>query len=328
MFIEKLANAAASLITVTSTATSLFDLVDTAGSTASGLGTKNLNAVDISVEDGDIRMLMDGNTPTTTEGVLLSSGNTYYFRGIPLSKFLMVRASTDVKCSIQVGTSQVGENTTSSAHEVTLEAGDVTIGDVGIIELGGQTLPIDDAAMIADPVFTPSGGEYRAADDTYTDGDAVVDHYDINGNKLIRSKAYDSSTQADRTAEINPLNMQFVGETLIDETNIAETTTAYAYIDMAGYTGVGIQAETSGATPTDVLTVTLEASIQDDGTAQASCDYQDVTLALTGSASFVDTDFTALIDTPIPVKYLRVKYTTSTGGGNDADLTVYTKKLW
>jgi len=29
-----------------------------------------------------------------------------------------------------------------------------------------------------------------------------------------------------------------------------------------------------------------------------------------------------------PFKYVRVKYTTSAGGGNDADLTVFTKKLY
>jgi hypothetical protein len=155
MYIQKLADAAASLITVTSTATSLYDLIDTAGGSNSELGTKNLNAVDISVEDGDVRMLMDGNTPTTTEGMLLSSGNTYYLRGVPLSKMLLVRVSGDVACSVQVGKSELGENTSSSAHAVTLEVGTVEIGDVGITELGNQDLPIDDAAMIASPVFSP-----------------------------------------------------------------------------------------------------------------------------------------------------------------------------
>ena len=171
-------------------------------------------------------------------------------------------------------------------------------------------------------------GIYNASPTTRTDGQGGPIETANNGSVKTRSDAYDSSPQANRVGEINPLNMQFVGETLIDETNIAETTTAYAYIDMAGYRTLGIQAETSGETPTDVLTITLEATMQDDGTAAASCDYQDVTTALTGSASFVDTDFIALIDTPFAVKYLRVKYTTSTGGGDDADLTVYTKKLY
>jgi hypothetical protein len=328
MYIQKLADAAASLITVTSTATSLYDLIDTAGGSNSELGTKNLNAVDISVEDGDVRMLMDGNTPTTTEGMLLSSGNTYYLRGVPLSKMLLVRVSGDVACSVQVGKSELGENTSSSAHAVTLEVGTVEIGDVGITELGNQDLPIDGAAMIASPVFSPTGGEYRAAEDTYTDGGAVIDHYDINGNKKVVDKAYDSLTQANKSAEVNPLNRQYVPATLLALTNIAQTTTGYGYIDMSGVRYLGIQGETSGATPTDVLTVTLEATMQDDGTAAASCTYQDVTTAITGSASFVDTDFMALIDTPLPVKYLRVKYVTSTGGGNDVDLTVYTKKLY
>ena len=144
----------------------------------------------------------------------------------------------------------------------------------------------------------------------------------------ILTGVWDSVTNAFRMTEVNPLNLQYVVETLLDLTNIPETTTGYAYIDMTGYRGLGIQGETSGATPTDVLTVTYEATMQDDGTAAASCDYQDVTNVLTGSASFVDEDFISLIDTPLPVKYLRIKYTTSTGGGSDADLVVYVKKLY
>jgi len=326
MYIQKLADAAASLITVTSTATSLYDLIDTAGGSNSELGTKNLNAVDISVEDGDVRMLMDGNTPTTTEGMLLSSGNTYYLRGVPLSKMLLVRVSGDVACSVQVGKSELGENTSSSAHAVTLEVGTVEIGDVGITELGNQDLPIDDAAMIASPVFSPSGGEYRAADTTYADGDATIAQTDVNGVLKTRDKAYDSSTQANKSGEVNPLNRQYVPATLADVTNETDATNYY-YIDMAGYRNFSIQGETGGTAPTSTLTVTVEATDQDDGTAQASCAYQDVTNALFGVASWVDTDFFGITDTPVAFKYVRVK-TVTAGGGNDQDYTLYSKKMY
>jgi hypothetical protein len=328
MYIQKLADAAASLITVTSTATSLYDLIDTAGGSDSELGTKNMNAVDISVEDGDVRMLMDGNTPTTTEGMLLSSGNTYYYRGVPLPKMKLVRVSGDVACSVQVGKSELGENTSSSAHEVTLEAATVEIGDVGVNEIGGQDVPIDDAAMIASPTYFPSGGEYRAADTTYADGDATITQTDVNGYTKVRSKAYDSSTQSNKSAEVNPLSSHYVSETLVDETNITTNTTTYAYFDMNGYKYFALQGETSGAAPTDVLTVTVEATAQDDGTAAASCDYQDVTNSQFGVASWVDTDFVGIGDEVQPFKYVRVKYVTSNGGGSDADLLVYLKKLW
>jgi hypothetical protein len=97
---------------------------------------------------------------------------------------------------------------------------------------------------------------------------------------------------------------------------------------MDGYRNFSLQGETSDAAPTDVLTVTIEASNQDDGTAAASCAYDDVTQALFGVASWVDTDFMAIVDTPTAFKYVRVKYVTSNGAGNDADLTVYAKKIW
>lgn len=192
----------------------------------------------------------------------------------------------------------------------------------------------DGATQIATPPFLNVGGEYRAAEDTYLDGDGVIDHYDINGHKKIVDKAYDSLTQSNKVAEVSPLSSHYVGETLIDETNITTNTTSYAYFDVSGHRKCGLQGETSGAAPTDVLTVTIEATCQDDGTAAASCVYQDVTTwafdaatGARGTASWVDTDFFAILD-EAPFKYVRVKYVTSNGGANDADLTVYTKKLY
>jgi len=333
MYIQKLANAAASKITVTATATNLYDLLDTAASTANDL-PGSLNAVDLVVEDGDIRMLLDGNTPTAANGILLSSGCVYSFRGIPLTKMQLIRVSSDVAVSVQVGLSKEGEGSSAAAYAVTLEAGSVTVGDVGITELGGQNLPIDDAAMALNPVFAPIGGEYRAADTTYTDGDATILQTDVNGYVKGVDKAYDSSTQSNKVAEVSPLNQAYVGEVPIDETNIAQSTTDYGYLDISGYKTIGIQGVTSGAAPTDVLTCTIEGTLQDDGTAAASCTYVDVTTwafdsatGARGTASWVDTDFMAIMDVA-PFKYVRVKYTTSAGGGNDADLTVFTKKLY
>ena len=202
--------------------------------------------------------------------------------------------------------------------------------DVNIDEIGAQSVATDDAAMVASPKFLPIGGEYRASATTYADGDATVLQTDVNGSVKVdlAGGAYTVATDSLRVEEINPLSQQYVGEEIISETNITTNTTTYAYIDMAGVKYLGLQGETSGAAPTDVLTVTLEASLQDDGTVASSCTYQDVTAALAGVASWVDTDFSVFVDTPLPVKYLRVKYVTSNGGGNDCDLTVFSKKLY
>lgn len=111
MYIHKLANAAASKPVVTSTATLLLDLITTAGSAAHGVpGTAN--AVDIVPEDGDVRLLMDGNTPTASNGLLLKSGVVHSFRNIPLTKIRLIRTgSADVNCSVQIGQSDVSETT-------------------------------------------------------------------------------------------------------------------------------------------------------------------------------------------------------------------------
>lgn len=130
------------------------------------------------------------------------------------------------------------------------------------------------------------------------------------------------------TEETDPISAHHSEETLIDVTNITTNTTTYAYFDMDGYRNFSLQIETSGAAPTDVLTVTFEATNQDDGTAQESCTYQDVTNDLFGVASAVDTDDWWMADSSVDFKYGRVKYVTSNGGGGDADLTVYFKKLY
>jgi hypothetical protein len=111
-------------------------------------------------------------------------------------------------------------------------------------------------------------------------------------------------------------------------TNITTNTTGYLYFSLAGDRHFVVQGETSGTAPTDVLTVTLEATCQDDGTPLAGRNWQDVTNAIFGVASEVDTDFMWIMDTEITFAAVRVKYVTSNGGGNDCDLTVYFRQQW
>jgi len=149
MYIYKLYNAAASKITVTGTATTLLSLIDTAGGAASSL-PGYLNAVDLVIEDGDVRMLFDGNTPTATNGILLSSGMIYSFRGVPLSQMRLIRVSGNVACSVQVGKSEIGENSSAAPFDIKLEASSVVIGGVtaDITKVNGATL------SVSNPLFT------------------------------------------------------------------------------------------------------------------------------------------------------------------------------
>lgn len=245
----------------------------------------------------------------------------------------------DVVSIQQVDTTGAVTNT-YTRDDITLSSDGTTLTVAGAAFAAADTFIVttniarpSSGADVDDTVFTPASGQGQVIMGVVTtDEVGVADKgaigMTVGRSMKVRDDAYDSLTQSNKTAEVNPLNMQYVGETLLDLTNIAQTTTAYAYLDMAGYRYFSLQGETSGATPTDVLTVTVEATNQDDGTAAASCTYQDVTTSLFGVASWVDTDFFGIVDTAGAFKYVRVKYNTSTGGGNDADLTVYAKRMY
>jgi len=319
MYINKLPNAAASKIAVTSTATKLYSLIDTGASEAAGLESLNLNAVDLIVEDGDVRALFDDNTPTTANGLLLSSGNTYYFRGVPLDKLQLIRVGgSNVACSVQVGRSEPGESTNASAHEVTLEAGSVTIGAVSGAD-------IDDSAFTA---ATDGGlvvmGYYNDAGESVNDGDKGAIAMNSERHVLVQADGYDSGTDSMKGFEVSPLSSHHVEETLADVTDGTDGT-YYYYMDMDGYRSFSLQMELSGGSGT--CTVTIEATNQDDDTVAASCTYQDVTNALFGAATFTASNF-LIADTAVAFKYVRVKVVAATGASDDADWTLYSKKMF
>ena len=99
----------------------------------------------------------------------------------------------------------------------------------------------------------------------------------------IANPAYDASTGADRTSEINPLSQHFVSETLADITDGADGT-YYYYVDMDGFRKGNFQLILSGGSGT--CTVTVEGTIQADGTPPASCAYEDITNGTFGAVSF------------------------------------------
>lgn len=161
-----------------------------------------------------------------------------------------------------------------------------------------------------------------------TDPAILVAGFDGTNFRLIKTNSdgemilasYSVSATSDRVVETDPLDQKFLYEET-ELTNITSGTTGYIYFDMDGFKSMGIQSIISGA---GTLEYTLEATIQNDGTAPTSCTYQDVTSDLTGSASFTASDL-HFLDTPLPIKYLRLKYVTTVDVTN---LTVYSKKLY
>jgi hypothetical protein len=95
--------------------------------------------------------------------------------------------------------------------------------------------------------------------------------------------------------------------------------TNYYYLDMRGYQNAAVQIEIG--TASDTITVTAEITLQDDGTAAASCEYQDITSAAFGISSATADDIW-WFDSDIGARYIRIK-TVSSGGNHDGDYNLY-----
>ena len=104
--VQKLPNAAASVLTVGTTATAILDLIRTAASDTSYNFVSGVNAVHVFVETQAIRWLDDGNTPTATVGHKASAGSVLSFEGVDFRKLMFIRdtgAGGDAQITIRVG---------------------------------------------------------------------------------------------------------------------------------------------------------------------------------------------------------------------------------
>ena len=219
----------------------------------------------------------------------------------------------------------------------------VTEGDIGAPRMTLNRRPINAGNLLDDSAFGV-GTDYVSpigciADEVGTDsvdeGDVGLPRMTTDRMQIIKDGAvYQAATTANKVVEQTPLSDHVIADTPTILTNIATNTTGYIYIDMDTYRGGSLQIITSGTTPTDTLTLTVEITNQDDGTAQASCTYSPASLEILGVASIVDVDlesgasFPIFLDTFVVCKYLRIKYVTSNDSGADCDLTVYPRKAY
>jgi hypothetical protein len=163
MYIYKLPNANGSVITVTSTATLLTALINTAAS-ASQVFDPNLNAVDLYLENGDVRMLTDGNTPTASKGLLLKSGGFYSFRGVDLKNIRLIRVSSDVSVSVQIGQGESGELTTVGAGMPVNSNGSVSVDLLSA--LAGVSAGVENDTILTGPYRRPDAFQDITYDST------------------------------------------------------------------------------------------------------------------------------------------------------------------
>jgi len=108
MLETKLPNAAAHMLTISTTAINLADAINAADGIDADFKLNAVdNAVNIICETNSIRVLGDGNTPTSANGLLLdASGNISgrVYSGADLSKILMIRAGgSDASVYVSLG---------------------------------------------------------------------------------------------------------------------------------------------------------------------------------------------------------------------------------
>jgi len=158
--------------------------------------------------------------------------------------------------------------------------------------------------------------------------DAVFLTADLYGQLVLAGYSWAANNLA--TAESDPVSQHYQTITLADVTNGTDDT-YYYYVDMNGFRKIAYQLELDCAAGT--VTVTVEGTIQDDGTAPGSCTYQDITNDVFGVASVVaaaGSTSDMLLDNAESLslmKYVRVKIVAATGG-NTGDWTIYCKKLY
>lgn len=132
----KLDNANASVIAVTGTATLLQSLINTASATTHTF-PDHLDAVDLVIEDGDVRALWDGNTPTAAKGILMRSGEVWHLRRIDVPSLRLIRTGgANVAVGVAVGKSDPQETVSSHSSSLTPSSipGADTVNDVQVVE--------------------------------------------------------------------------------------------------------------------------------------------------------------------------------------------------
>ena len=198
MNVFPLQNANSSVISVTGTASYILPLINTAGAVTHTF-PPGLDALDITPENGDIRIVIDPSTtavsPTASKGFLIKQGATLMLRHSSLTYIKAIATSGTVSCSLQVGESESNETTVISG------------GGSGGTGTGASQVQGNAAAGAADvgnPVKT--GGVYNTSAPTLTNGQRGDTQMDVNANtKMVEQRApvYENNTTGKAIVEKN-----------------------------------------------------------------------------------------------------------------------------
>jgi len=133
----------------------------------------------------------------------------------------------------------------------------------------------------------------------------------------VLAKVFDSISNALHVILDNPIwEHQLSAPHLVDVTNIADTTTHYAYLDLRDYKNATIQFQFGGA---DTITVKTGGSDETDENI-TSASYTDNSTVILGAVSLTADEIIHL-DTGLALAFLRIEYT-SNNSASDGDLKV------
>ncbi len=160
--------------------------------------------------------------------------------------------------------------------------------------------------IVAGSTITVLGGATFVSTDKFVvtlTGDPRVENTPLSANQVI---------------ELSPLSEQFVGEVLVSGAALVSGNTFY-YVDMSGYRKSSFQLEVDDIKAGSVE-ITFEGTVQDDGTAAASCVYQDITNDVFGIGSQFATSGGTISDMWVDnaektggLKFERIKLETTNG---------------
>lgn len=266
MYIQSFQNAAASKITVTGTATNIFDLINTAGSTTlenAGFSSRS-NAIIIQPEDGDVRVLFNNQVPTATNGFKISSGSIATFCNVPLKSLKLIRTSANVICSVQIGISDMSESSSVTGSGGGSSAITSIIPGTGATNLGkaedtAHTTGDTGVAMLAKRTDT-------AANSAGTDGDYSTINNDSLGH-LWNREGY--APLYENNSLQRAMTLQGVPYTNISASALIKTGSGYfaGFIVNSASAGATIKFwdNTSAATTVLLNTITYTAAASQGG---------------------------------------------------------------
>lgn len=177
MNVFPLQNANSSVISVTGTASYVLPLIDAAGAVTHTF-PPGIDAIDITPENGDIRIITDPSTaglaPTASKGFLIKQGAMLMLRNTNLKYIKAISTSGTVSCSLQVGMSVPGENTVISGGST---------GGTGTSASQVQGNVASGATDSGNPVKT--GGVYNSTPPTITNGQRGDTQLDSRANTQV-----------------------------------------------------------------------------------------------------------------------------------------------